>query len=381
LRIRSSQLSSRLACLFVLAAVGGSITASAGAKELRWGRERSVATNSWSPAGSRHLAPAQDVPPRVDPAVRPAAFEENDGPQLVPGAEGRARVRSIVINRIEATDGLRSAQLPSSGSGTDASGQTGTTGSDTELEEELRSPFIDTPELPQLEPTPPEGFDVQTPTQPEVQPEVQPETPQLEAPQPEPIEPPTIESQPNIPIVETPADQAPDAVPSVSSETLEAEQKKSADACTKGFEDLRKKTVNTLDLSIVVSGEEGSDYPYECSLEDAWHPGRCWEQTTYMWKASALCHKPLFFEDEQLERYGHSFTPCFQPFVSGAHFFTRLPILPYCMGVEPPHECIYALGHYRPGNCAPYMCNPVPLSPRGALFQAGAVVGAAAILP
>jgi hypothetical protein len=100
-----------------------------------------------------------------------------------------------------------------------------------------------------------------------------------------------------------------------------------------------------------------------------------------MWKASALCHKPLYFEDEQLERYGHSYSPCFQPFISGAHFFTRPFVLPYCMGVEPPCECVYALGHYRPGNCAPYMCNPIPISPRGALFQAGAVVGTAAALP
>ena len=100
-----------------------------------------------------------------------------------------------------------------------------------------------------------------------------------------------------------------------------------------------------------------------------------------MWKASAMCHKPLYFEDEQLERYGHSFTPCIEPFVSGAHFFATIPVLPYCMGVEPPNECIYALGHYRPGDCAPYMCNPVPLSCRGALFEAGAVVGIGAAFP
>ena len=103
--------------------------------------------------------------------------------------------------------------------------------------------------------------------------------------------------------------------------------------------------------------------------------------TTYTWQATGICHKPLYFEDEQLERYGHSFAPCCQPLISGAHFFTRLPVLPYCMGVSPPMECEYALGHYRPGSCAPYMLNPVPISARGALFQAGAVVGTAALLP
>ena len=50
------------------------------------------------------------------------------------------------------------------------------------------------------------------------------------------------------------------------------------------------------------------------------------------------------------------------------------------MGVQPPNECVYALGHYRPGNCAPYLIDPVPISARGAAMQAGAVVGAAAIL-
>jgi hypothetical protein len=170
--------------------------------------------------------------------------------------------------------------------------------------------------------------------------------------------------------------------PKLNEETIQSERTKSEEACEQGFADLREKTIDKLSLNITVTGEEGSDYPFECTLDEgAWHGGRCWEQTTYMWKASALCHKPLYFEDEQLERYGHSFSPCLQPIVSGAHFFTRLPVLPYCMGVEPPCECVYALGHYRPGNCAPYMCNPIPISPRGALFQAGAVVGTAAVLP
>ena len=66
-----------------------------------------------------------------------------------------------------------------------------------------------------------------------------------------------------------------------------------------------------------------------------------------------LCHKPLYFEDVQLERYGHMAGPWVQPFVSCADFFLRIPILPYEMGLEPPNECIYALGYYRPGSCAP----------------------------
>ena len=51
------------------------------------------------------------------------------------------------------------------------------------------------------------------------------------------------------------------------------------------------------------------------------------------------------------------------------------------MGLEPPNECIYTLGYYRPGDCAPYMIDPLPLSVRGALFEAGAWVGGVAIFP
>ena len=149
---------------------------------------------------------------------------------------------------------------------------------------------------------------------------------------------------------------------------LEAEGEKAKESCDKSLENLRAYTVDKVKLTIAITGTEGEDYPFECTIDDGqMFAGRCWDQTTYMWKASAMCHKPLYFEDEQLERYGHSFTPCFQPFVSGAHFFCTLPVLPYCMGVEPPCECVYALGHYRPGSCAPYMCNPVPLSLRGAV--------------
>jgi hypothetical protein len=190
---------------------------------------------------------------------------------------------------------------------------------------------------------------------------------------------PVLPAGPNAPDV---SGGPPGAAPAIPTATIEAEKAKAKESCGKSFENLRAYTVDKVNLNIAVKGTEGQDFPFECTIDDgATFPGRCWEQTTYMWKASALCHKPLYFEDEQLERYGHSFSPCFQPFISGAHFFCTLPVLPYCMGVEPPCECIYALGYYRPGSCAPYMCNPIPLSPRGAFIEAGAVTGVSAILP
>ncbi len=121
--------------------------------------------------------------------------------------------------------------------------------------------------------------------------------------------------------------------------------------------------------------------PNECTLGDELYAGRNWMPTTMTWKASALCHKPLYFEQVQLERYGHTAGPIKQPLLSGAHFFTSLVALPYQAGINPPWECQYSLGYYRPGSCAPWMVPPVPLSVRGGLLQAGAVVGGVAIFP
>jgi hypothetical protein len=165
-------------------------------------------------------------------------------------------------------------------------------------------------------------------------------------------------------------------------EVLNAEQAKAHQFCSEELAREKASTLNDVDLSISVPGTEGEDFPFECSIDEGtMYNGRCWDQITYMWKASCLCHKPLYFEDEQLERYGHSWGPCCDPLVEGAHFFCTLPVLPYCMGVNPPNECMYALGYYRPGSCAPYMINPVPLSYRGAAWEAGAAAGAAWVLP
>ncbi len=132
------------------------------------------------------------------------------------------------------------------------------------------------------------------------------------------------------------------------------------------------------DLAIVTSYWA---LPNECSLGCYPFEGRCWVPNTMLWNASALCHKPLYFENVQLERYGHTHGPIMQPIRSTAHFFISLISLPYQTGIHPSTECVYALGYYRPGDCAPWLMDPIPLSLNGAVRQAGFVAGAAAILP
>ncbi|NMC20933.1 MAG: hypothetical protein GYA33_10990 [Thermogutta sp.] len=126
---------------------------------------------------------------------------------------------------------------------------------------------------------------------------------------------------------------------------------------------------------------QGDKFPTECPLPASAFEGRNWQPLVFTWKASGLCHKPLYFEKAGVERYGHSLGPILEPFAAGAHFFLTVPILPYKMGLEPPGECLYTLGYYRPGSCAPRILDPLPLSVRAGLAEGGVWTGMAFLVP
>ena len=151
--------------------------------------------------------------------------------------------------------------------------------------------------------------------------------------------------------------------------------------CRDALQRLRDDKLRGIELDIRVSGRPGNDYPCECRLEGETFEPRRFATTTFTWKAAGYCHKPLYFEDWQLERYGHSHGPLADPFVSAAHFFVTLPVLPYKMGVELPWECVYPLGYYRPGSCAPWTVPAVPISLRGMAVEAATITGIVFVLP
>lgn len=165
-------------------------------------------------------------------------------------------------------------------------------------------------------------------------------------------------------------------IPSVPSWQAELASKPPEDRCPT-YEELNLKPIKEITSDIAPKGDK---FPLECPLRDEKFEPRSWAMTTFTWKASGLCHKPLYFEEPQAERYGHSMG-LMQPFASAAHFFLVVPALPYFMGVYPPNECIYTLGYYRPGSCAPYIIDPFPISVRGALLEATAWTGAVFIIP
>jgi hypothetical protein len=106
-----------------------------------------------------------------------------------------------------------------------------------------------------------------------------------------------------------------------------------------------------------------------------------WPGYDFQWSATAMHHRPLYFEDVNAERYGYTVSEVLQPAVSGAHFFASIAALPYKMTTHPPCECIYTLGHYRPGSCAPRRWHHEPVDPVAAGVQAGAVLGLIYIIP
>ncbi len=345
---------------------------------LKWGNERTpVKKQASARTALRFVKPGVASAKHTDAAIKLVIYDERTASQLTSARAEEPQTRSVVVNReSDLSEGFRAAQAPAADQGPTGSN------ANSKIEDSLRSPFSDNSAEP-VQPNP-----ITLPPPDENRANAQPDNNLLQLNQQPPsdvqtppaTEPDTGQFQPILPAGPGP-DQSP-PLPATNETTLKAEGEKAKESCDKSLENLRAYTVDKVNLNIAITGTEGTDFPFECSVNDGtMFAGRCWEQTTYLWKASAMCHKPLYFEDEQLERYGHSFSPCFQPFVSGAHFFTHVPVLPYCMGVEPPNECIYALGYYRPGSCAPYMCNPIPLSLRGALFEAGVFTGAAAILP
>lgn len=87
--------------------------------------------------------------------------------------------------------------------------------------------------------------------------------------------------------------------------------------------------------------------------------GRGWSPNEFCWTAPGLMHRPLYFEEINLERYGYS-QGCLQPALSVATFAGNVALLPYQMTLDHPCCPIYSLGYDRPGDCVPYRCYRLP---------------------
>jgi len=100
--------------------------------------------------------------------------------------------------------------------------------------------------------------------------------------------------------------------------------------------------LSSVDLAYV---SDAWGLPVVCALSDGTLEPRQFVETTMTFKASGSCHKPLYFEEPQLERYGHEWGPVVQPVISTANFVKNVAILPYKMGIHSINECQYPLGY------------------------------------
>lgn len=120
---------------------------------------------------------------------------------------------------------------------------------------------------------------------------------------------------------------------------------------------------------------------YEVAFGTKTFQPREFPDTMYAWEASNYYNYPLYFEDAVLERYGHSYHPLVQPFVSVAKFGGQLVFLPYQMTIDPVDRPMYALGWYRPGDCAPKLRYQPPLNAKAAAVEAGVWTGLFFLVP
>ncbi len=102
----------------------------------------------------------------------------------------------------------------------------------------------------------------------------------------------------------------------------------------------------------------------------------------YYWDAPNFCYQPLYFEEPNLERLGYSRCAVLQPATSGIHFMASTLALPYQMTLHPyRRDCIYPLGHYRPGSPVPYRRILPEWDAKAAAVQAAATTGLIFVIP
>jgi len=136
-------------------------------------------------------------------------------------------------------------------------------------------------------------------------------------------------------------------------------------------------------LSYALKNIEKDQLPedFDIHADNGEYQARQSSPTVYQWAPTNFWHYPLYFQDPSLERYGHTYHPVVQPFASTGLFATQLVGLPYQMALHPVHSRQYALGYYRPGECAPKKHYAIPFNEEATLVEVATIVGLILIIP
>jgi hypothetical protein len=78
-----------------------------------------------------------------------------------------------------------------------------------------------------------------------------------------------------------------------------------------------------------------------------------WDPLGYCWASPAFCHKPLYFEQPNLERYAKYPNCTVATIGSIGHFYGTALLLPAKFAMKPCWSSSCTLGNHRPGDCNP----------------------------
>lgn len=210
----------------------------------------------------------------------------------------------------------------------------------------------------------------------------------------EEFETPEPEAAPSAEFVEAPEVIEPLGSPSATQEPSPTTEKGSA--LSRPMAALTIDGAPEGDLAQAIAGLEGDFAIVDMSAEEfgswrapvaeaAYAPPR-FAPVAFHWAAPAVFSRPLYFEQPNVERYGHYVGWCdhdvlTQSTISAAHFFATVPALPYLMGAEPQHECNYVLGSFRPGSCNPHQLVKPVMSLRGLVYEGVVATGLVYLIP
>lgn len=105
--------------------------------------------------------------------------------------------------------------------------------------------------------------------------------------------------------------------------------------------------------------------------------GQATRQKFKTWQAHNFYHRPLYFEQQNVERHGNR--RAFNNLASPIHFFATIPRLPYKIGEQSPFQRVYTHRQIRPGDYTQFRIQQPTESRRGNALQA--LVSYGIILP
>lgn len=121
-------------------------------------------------------------------------------------------------------------------------------------------------------------------------------------------------------------------------------------------------------------------FPEEPVLSTERYSGRSWPKQTAIAEPHYVCHRRLYFEQRNEERFGWDLG-FIHPVVSAAYFFGDLATMPYKFGTEPCRWWECSAGLCLPGQPTPYLLYPPQPSVTGIVMEAAIIGTLFAIFP